>query len=129
MHAAALGGASMLDVQRWVADAGRLRGRGAAAPAQLAQESIRVDALQFVTTNNNTRTSITSTIMPALAWLNDEDAAEAAGQGPSRGRCWSTARSGSRSGPGSTSPNSSGRAARCTCSVPRTRRSRRWCAR
>jgi len=36
--------------------------------------------LQFVTTNDRTRSSITSTIMPALEWLNDEDAAKAAGQ-------------------------------------------------
>jgi type IV secretion system protein VirD4 len=85
MHAAALGGASMLDVQRWVADpdASALEVQRHLRGATL--ESIRVDALQFVTTNNNTRTSTTSTIMPALAWLNDPHAATAAGQGTKPG--------------------------------------------
>jgi type IV secretion system protein VirD4 len=81
MHAAALGGASMLDVQRWVADPDLYAGEVQRHLRGSRLESIRVDALQFVTTNNNTRTSITSTIMPALAWLNDETAAKAAGQG------------------------------------------------
>jgi type IV secretion system protein VirD4 len=85
MHAAALGGASMLDVQRWVADPGEHAGAVQRHLRNSKQESIRVDALQFVTTNNNTRSSITSTIMPALAWMNDENAAMAAGQGVSPG--------------------------------------------
>jgi type IV secretion system protein VirD4 len=85
MHAAALGGASMLDVQRWVADPDGYAGEVQRHLRNSKQESIRVDALQFVTTNNNTRTSITSTIMPALAWLNDPHAAAAAGQAATPG--------------------------------------------
>src|SRR6266498_240083 len=85
MHAAALGGASMLDVQRWVAEPDAYAGEVQRHLRGSTLESIRVDALQFVTTNNNTRTSTTSTIMPALAWLNDEDAARAAGQGTKPG--------------------------------------------
>jgi len=79
MHAAALGGASMLNVQQWVASPDDYASEVQRHLRNSRQESIRVDALQFVTTNSNTRTSITSTIMPALAWLNDEDAAKAAG--------------------------------------------------
>jgi type IV secretion system protein VirD4 len=85
MHAAALGGASMLDVQRWVAEPDKYAAEVQRHLRNSEQESIRVDALQFVTTNSNTRTSITSTIMPALAWLNDEHAAKAAGQGTGPG--------------------------------------------
>src|SRR5262249_12929736 len=44
------------------------------------EESIRIDALQFITTNDRTRSSITSTMMPAFSWLNDPHAAAAAGQ-------------------------------------------------
>jgi type IV secretion system protein VirD4 len=80
MHAAALGGASMLEVQRWVADPDTCAGEVQRHLRNSKLESIRVDALQFVTTNDRTRSSITSTIMPALGWLNDEDAAKAAGQ-------------------------------------------------
>jgi type IV secretory pathway TraG/TraD family ATPase VirD4 len=81
MHAAALGGASMTDVQRWVSSPDEHANEVQRYLRMSKHESIRVDALQFVTTNDRTRSSITSTIMPALGWLNDEDAARAAGQG------------------------------------------------
>jgi type IV secretion system protein VirD4 len=80
MHAAALGGASMLDVQRWVSAPDDHASEVQRFLRMSRQESIRVDALQFVTTNDRTRSSITSTIMPALGWLNDPHAATAAGQ-------------------------------------------------
>jgi type IV secretion system protein VirD4 len=80
LHAAALGGASMLDVQRWVCSPDEHANEVQRYLRMSRQESIRVDALQFVTTNDRTRTSITSTIMPALGWLNDPHAAAAAGQ-------------------------------------------------
>jgi hypothetical protein len=67
LHAAALGGRSMRDVAGWVADPDR-------AEAQLSQllrlspePAFVADAPQFVATNDRTRTSITSSIMPALA--------------------------------------------------------------
>jgi len=85
MHAAALGGASMLDVQRSVADPDAYAGEVQRHLRNSRQESIRVDALQFVTPNYITRTSITSTIMPALAWMNDPHAAAAAGQATTPG--------------------------------------------
>jgi type IV secretory pathway TraG/TraD family ATPase VirD4 len=80
MHAAAVGALSMRDVLRWVAapdDAGQEISRLLArSPAQSVDDT----ALQFLTTNPNTRTSITSTMMPALDWLSDDTAAAAAGQ-------------------------------------------------
>jgi type IV secretion system protein VirD4 len=70
LHAAALGGLGMAAVLRWVANpdtAGRevlrlLRRSPSAA-------SYVPDAEQFLTTNDKTRSSITSTIMPCLGWL------------------------------------------------------------
>ncbi|RZT89050.1 type IV secretory system conjugative DNA transfer VirD4/TraG family protein [Pseudonocardia sediminis] len=83
LHAAALGNKRMADVLGWVAEpdvAGRevpalLRRSGVAAFEQ--------DAMQFVTTNERTRSSITSSVMPALGWLTHPAAAAAAqpGQG------------------------------------------------
>jgi type IV secretion system protein VirD4 len=78
MHAAALGGLGMDDVASWVAD-----------PEGSADEVLRLlrrspepmfatVAQQFVTTNERTRSSITTTIMPALAWLTDPTAKAAA---------------------------------------------------
>jgi type IV secretory pathway TraG/TraD family ATPase VirD4 len=80
LHAAALGGASMSDVQRWVADPDMHAAQVQQHLRASKVASIRVDALQFVETNDRTRSSITSTIMPALGWLNDPHAAAAAGQ-------------------------------------------------
>jgi len=78
MHAAALGELSMSEVAEWVAD-----------PEASADEVLRMlrrspepmfatAAKQFLTTNERTRTSITTTIMPALAWLTDPTAKAAA---------------------------------------------------
>ena len=78
MHAAALGGLAMTDVAEWVAD-----------PAGAADEVLRLlrrspeptflaAAQQFLTTNERTRSSITTTIMPALGWLTDPTAKAAA---------------------------------------------------
>lgn len=81
MHAAALGGLSMRDVQAWVADPD-----GASqAVTQLLRRSrepaIETDAVQFLSTNERTRSSIAATIMPALGWLADPTAAAAAASG------------------------------------------------
>ncbi|MDN5750569.1 MAG: TraM recognition domain-containing protein, partial [Pseudonocardia sp.] len=79
MHAAALGGLTMSDVGDWVSDLdqhanqiiGLLRTK---SPEQAFVASIT----QFIGTNSKTRTSITSTIGPALGWLTHGPAREAA---------------------------------------------------
>ncbi|WP_165556133.1 type IV secretory system conjugative DNA transfer family protein [Kribbella pittospori] len=82
MHAAALGGYSMADVQRWIAhpdDTAKgdvlweLRAAGATGFEQ--------QATQFFTNNERTRSSISTTIMPALSWLSVPSAAAAAAPG------------------------------------------------
>lgn len=76
MHAAALGGRSMRDVLTWTADPVgaektimRLLGESSEAA------TMREFARQFIGTNERTRTSITSSVMPALGWLMDAHAA------------------------------------------------------
>jgi type IV secretion system protein VirD4 len=80
MHAAALGGRSMREVKTWaskpedaITDVQRYVRRS-------PEPAFEADALQFLTLNSRTRSSITSTMMPALEWLNDATAAAAAGQ-------------------------------------------------
>ncbi|GAA3144726.1 hypothetical protein GCM10010530_75450 [Kribbella aluminosa] len=81
MHAAALGGYTMADVQRWVAhpDTGKddvlweLRVADAVGFEQ--------QATQFFMNNERTRSSISTTIMPALSWLSVPAAAAAAAPG------------------------------------------------
>lgn len=82
MHAAALGGKDMLTVRAWVA-----------APAKYKADIIRLlegpastgafveEARQFLETSDKTRSSITTSIMPALAWLNSDAARRAARPG------------------------------------------------
>jgi type IV secretion system protein VirD4 len=43
-----------------------------------SEPSYEADALQFLTTNERTRSSICATVMPALGWLTDPNAASAA---------------------------------------------------
>jgi hypothetical protein len=81
MHAAALGDATMRDVLAWVADpdaAGADVRRLLRRSPEPAYES---DALQFLGTNERTRSSICATIMPALGWMTDSVAAAAASGG------------------------------------------------
>jgi type IV secretion system protein VirD4 len=78
LHAAALGNQSMRDVLAWVADPD-----SAAQPVQRflrrsSEPAYQADALQFLQTNDRTRSSICATIMPALGWLTDSTAAAAA---------------------------------------------------
>lgn len=79
MHAAALGGHTIDIVQRWVA-----------APAEHKATVIRLlrsspsttvveEARQFLECNERTRSSITTSIMPALRWLQSPVARAAAG--------------------------------------------------
>ena len=81
LHAAALGNATMSDVLNWVAAPDLSKStvlthlRRSPAPAYLA------DVSQFLSTNDKTRSSITSTIMPALSWLTVDTAVAAAARG------------------------------------------------
>lgn len=79
MHAAALGGHTMDVVQRWVADPDQYKdtviGLLRASPSKTVVE----DAGQFLTNNEKTRSSITTSIMPALRWLQSSHARRAAG--------------------------------------------------
>jgi type IV secretion system protein VirD4 len=78
LHAAAFGGGSMRDVLAWVADPDS----GAAEVRRFLRRSpepaYESDAVQFLGTNDRTRSSICATIMPALGWLTDATAATAA---------------------------------------------------
>ena len=71
---------------------GRTRGARAAAPVRRSRRSSRTST-QFVATNDRTRTSITSTIMPALGWLTHPAAAAAAQPGRRRSTSPSCSRS------------------------------------
>jgi len=79
LHAAALGdGIRMLDVLRWVADPDKAQQRVLSLLRRSPEPSYSEDAAQFLTTNDRTRSSITSTIMPALGWLTSPAASAAA---------------------------------------------------
>lgn len=83
MHAAALGGLSMVDVQRWIATPEASHRDVAGFLRTSPEPAFEQDAIQFMTTNPRTQTSITSTIMPALGWLTSPTArAAAAGNQP-----------------------------------------------
>ena len=81
LHAGALGGRPLRDVLAWVSNPEQA---ARDVPALLRRSGVAAfeqDALQFVGTNERTRTSITSTVMPALNWLNHPDAEAAAERG------------------------------------------------
>ena len=78
MHAAALGGATMREVHEWVSDPEAAQPRLAGLLRRSPEKAFETDVAQFVSTNSRTRTSITSTIMPALGWLSHPAAAAAA---------------------------------------------------
>jgi len=71
LHAAAIGGRDMTAVARWTAvqsDTTRDEVLGLLKQSPAAAGYVP-DARQFFTTNDRTRTSITSTISPCLSWL------------------------------------------------------------
>ena len=81
LHAAALGHKTMADVLSWVAKPDQA---AQDVPALLRRSGVAAfvsDVEQFVGTNDRTRTSITSTVMPALGWLTHPAAAAAAQPG------------------------------------------------
>ncbi len=79
MHAAALGETGMRDVLAWVADPDAASADVRRFLRRSSEPAFDSDAAQFFTTNDRTRSSICSTIMPALGWLTDSVAAAAAG--------------------------------------------------
>jgi type IV secretory pathway TraG/TraD family ATPase VirD4 len=81
LHAAALGEASMRDVLAWVADPDDGSSEVQRFLRRSPEPGYSADALQFLSTNERTRSSICATIMPALGWLTDADAAAAARDG------------------------------------------------
>ena len=79
LHAAALDGElDMHAVQGWVSDPDSSRRQVTSLLRRSKVVAFEQDATQFVTTNDKTRSSITSTIMPALGWLTSPAACAAA---------------------------------------------------
>ncbi|NKQ54987.1 type IV secretory system conjugative DNA transfer family protein [Amycolatopsis sp. K13G38] len=78
MHAAALDGLSMADVAEWVANPERAADEVLKLLRRSPEPMFVSIAEQFLTTNDRTRSSITTTIMPALGWLTDPTAKAAA---------------------------------------------------
>jgi type IV secretory pathway TraG/TraD family ATPase VirD4 len=78
LHAAALGGRQMRDVLAWVADPELAQREVPRLLRRVEDRAFEQDAMQFCNTNDRTRTSITSTIMPALGWLTSPAASAAA---------------------------------------------------
>lgn len=83
LHAAALGGRTMSDVLTWVADPEQHRATMSRYLRLSRQNAYVQDIGQFCETNDKTRSSITSTIMPALGWLTSPAATAAATPGAS----------------------------------------------
>ena len=78
LHAAALGNATMHDVLTWLASPESAKSTVLAYLRRSPMTAYVADVAQFLSTNDKTRTSITSTIMPALSWLTVESAVAAA---------------------------------------------------
>ena len=78
LHAAALGELTMREVLVWLGDVPAARNEVTRLLRRSSEPNFEADAVQFLTTNDRTRTSITTTIMAALGWLTDPTAAAAA---------------------------------------------------
>lgn len=81
LYAAALGGHTMRDVQSWVSDPS---GAGQVIPQLLRRAgdgAFEQDVLQFLSTNDRTRSSITSSIVLAFGWMTRSSAVAAARPG------------------------------------------------
>ena len=79
MHAAALGDHTMDVVQKWVADPERHKDTIIRLLRGSSSKSVVEDARQFLDCNDRTRSSITTSVMPALRWLQFPVARRAAG--------------------------------------------------
>jgi type IV secretion system protein VirD4 len=83
LHAAALGDFGMLDVQRWVAAPTEAKDLVLRLLRRSPSPAFEAQALQFFDNNDRTRSSITTTILPGLAWLTSDVARAAARPGES----------------------------------------------
>ncbi|MBO0811207.1 MAG: type IV secretory system conjugative DNA transfer family protein [Microlunatus sp.] len=83
LHAAALADFGMLDVQRWVAAPTDAKELVLRVLRRSPSPAFEAQALQFFDNNDRTRSSITTTILPALAWLTSDVARDAARPGES----------------------------------------------
>ena len=81
LHAAALGAKPMRDVLGWVADPDSASRDVPALLRRSGVPAFEQDVMQFIGTNERTRSSITSSVMPALGWLTHPAAAAAAEPG------------------------------------------------
>jgi type IV secretory pathway TraG/TraD family ATPase VirD4 len=81
LHAAALGGKGMREVLAWVSEPEQAKRTVPVLLRRSGVQAFEQDVTQFLETNERTRSSITSTIMPALGWLSHPAAAEAARPG------------------------------------------------
>jgi hypothetical protein len=78
LHAAALGELSMRDVLDWVSRPDAAREQLTSVLRRSPEPGYVEEVGQFLATNDRTRSSITSTIMPALGWLTSPAAVAAA---------------------------------------------------
>ncbi|MQA16129.1 MAG: TraM recognition domain-containing protein [Pseudonocardiaceae bacterium] len=78
LHAAALGGLHMRSVLEWVANPAGAQREVSALMRRSSEPALADSATQFLTLNDRTQTSITSTIMPSLGWLASPAASAAA---------------------------------------------------
>ena len=79
MHAAALGDKTLDDVQRWVADPDQHAADVERLLRRSPAKAVVEDARQFLSSNDRTRSSVTTSVMPALRWLQAPAARQAAG--------------------------------------------------
>jgi hypothetical protein len=80
LHTAALGRHTMRDLLDWVSDPDAARERMTAILRHSPEPGFLDEITQFVDTNDRTRSSITSSVMPALSWMTSP-AAKAAASG------------------------------------------------
>lgn len=78
LHAAALGGHSMRELLDWVSNPDAARDRVTTILRRSPEPGFVDEITQFISTNDRTRSSITSSVMPALSWLTSPAAIAAA---------------------------------------------------
>ncbi len=94
LHAAALEGRRLRDVLDWISPADRVAEQQivTALADSPNRRALEADVRSIYGTNERTLTSITTTMLPALRWLNDATAAEAGDAAPTTPTCstWPT---------------------------------------
>ena len=81
LHAGALGEVTMREVLSWVADPDEAAVDLRRFLRRSSESAFEAEVVQFLGNNERTRTSICTTIMPALGWLRDATAAASASAG------------------------------------------------